>query len=94
MVRDAGEYLFSVQADSGWQIDVMWPTPETAPVTEAPFSQSGTGDQAIYFVLVKTGQHTLSITHDGVGSFSAYVMTSEGRRYIEGQRGRTIERVR
>ncbi len=83
IIRDTGEYYFSVQGDAGWQIDVMWPTPETAPVSDAPFTHSGTGDQAIYFVLVQTGDHTLSMTHDGSGGYSAYVVTSEGRRYVD-----------
>lgn len=83
VIDKAGEYLFSVQSDSEWQINVMWPTPETAPVAEVPFSYAGTGDQAVYFVVVRTGQHVLSMTHDGTGSFSVVLFTSEGRRYID-----------
>lgn len=82
-LRDAGEYLFSVQSGGDWQIDVMWPTPENAPVAETPFVYSGTGDQAIYFVVVQTGSRTLSITHDGAGAFMLTSITSEGRQYIE-----------
>ena len=83
MIRNAGEYQFSVQADSNWQIDIVWPTPETTLVSDAPFSHSGTGDQAVYFILVQTGQHSLTMSHDGAGAFSAYLITREGRRYID-----------
>ena len=82
-LRDAGAYTFSVQSEGDWQIDVMWPTPENAPVSETPFLYSGTGDQAIYFVVVQTGSRTLSITHDGGGSYMVSTITSEGRQYIE-----------
>jgi|GEM_PF-4511763 len=83
MLHDAEDYRFTVVADGDWQVDVMWPTPETAPVAEAPFSYSGTGDQAVYFVLVQTGQHTLTLAHDGEGPFSVQPITHEGRRYID-----------
>jgi len=86
-IPETGEYVFDVEADGRWQIDVVWPTPETAPVSEVPFTASGTGDQAVYFVLVQTGSHTLTMTHDGVGNFSVMPMTSEGRRYIDTLRG-------
>jgi hypothetical protein len=82
MVQSAGDYVLSVVADGQWQIDVIWPTPETAPVAEVPFRHSGTGDQAVYFVLVQTGPHRLTMTHDGTGEFSTRVLTSEGRRYL------------
>jgi hypothetical protein len=87
MVQTAGEYVFSVVADGQWQIDVLWPTPETAPVAEVPFQHSGTGDQAVYFVVVQTGPHRLTMTHDGIGEFTARVLTSEGRRYLGNLRG-------
>jgi hypothetical protein len=87
MVNQAGEYVFSVKADGHWQIDVLWPTPTTAPVFELPYQYSGTGDQAVYFVLVQTGPHTLTMTYDGAKSFSVQSMTSEGRNYIERFRG-------
>lgn len=83
VIRDPGEYHFWVQAEGDWQIDLQWPTPETSPVSETPFTASGTGDQAVYFVLVQTGHHTISMTHDGAGPFSVASLTSEGRNYID-----------
>lgn len=82
-INDAGEYVFEVESEGPWQIDVLWPTPETASVSEVPFEQSGAGDQAVYFVLVQTGTHTLTLTHDGEGPYSMKPVTSEGRLYID-----------
>jgi hypothetical protein len=82
-INSAGSYTFSVEADGDWQVDVLWPTPETAPVAEVPFEYSGTGDQAVYFVIVRTGVHSVSIDHDGDGNYSVETMSSEGRRYID-----------
>lgn len=82
-ITQAGDYEFAVEANGDWQVDVLWPTPETAPVAEAPFEYSGTGDQAVYFVIVRTGSHTVSIDHDGNGNYSVQTITSEGRRYID-----------
>lgn len=81
-ISQPGDYVFSVEASGSWQIDVQWPTPETAPVSEEPFQYSGTGDQAVYFVIARTGEHTTTISHDGAGNYTVETMTSEGRRYI------------
>lgn len=87
IINQAGEYHFAVEAVGSWQIDVQWPTPETAQVVDVPFQQAGTGDQAVYFVVVETGTYTASVTHDGAGNYSVETITSEGRRYISNFHG-------
>jgi hypothetical protein len=78
IVPEAGNYTFNVEAGGDWTIDVTFPTPEVAPVSDLPFEQSGSGSQAVYFINVPMGDHTLTARYDGEGPFTVAIMDSTG----------------
>lgn len=74
----AGEYIAEVTADGDWQIELDARDPATSIISELPFEQTGAGSQAVYFVRVAPGEHTLTATHDGLAGFSVTVLSSDG----------------
>jgi hypothetical protein len=78
VLPETGEYVAEVTADGDWQIELDARDPATSIVSELPFEQTGAGSQAVYFVRVPPGEHTLAASHDGLAGFSVSVISSDG----------------
>jgi hypothetical protein len=78
VIPETGEYVAEVSADGDWSIEIDTRSPTDSIVAELPFEQAGSGSQAVYFVRVTPGEHTLSVTHDGAAGFAATVLSSDG----------------
>ena len=83
-VTASGKYLFEVNADGPWSIEITQPTPLNAPVLSAPHKFSGTGTQALYFLKVGSGIHKVTATHNGDSNFivSAYNSDASSRQLL------------
>jgi len=78
VLPETGAYVAEVTADGDWQIELDARDPATSIISELPFEQTGGGSQALYFVRVLPGDHTLAATHDGVAGFSVSMISSDG----------------
>jgi hypothetical protein len=61
IIPEDGEYRFEVTADADWWVEVMYPLPENAVRSPLPYSNAGTGTQALYFIEVPPGEHTMTV---------------------------------
>lgn len=73
-----GEFAVEVTADSRWRVEIMNPDTATSIVSDAPFEQTGTGSQAVYFVKVQPGEHTIVARSDADAPFALALERSDG----------------
>lgn len=83
VIPATGEYVAEVTATGAWEIVLDTRDPGSSAISVLPFAQSGQGSQAVYFVRIAPGEHTLHATHDGDASFSVSVLSSDGSYFDE-----------
>ena len=76
-IPQTGEYLFEVNADGNWSIDILQPTPMNAEVRTKPQEYTGSGSQAIYFLNLDSGLHRVTATHNGSSNFVVWAYNSD-----------------
>jgi hypothetical protein len=76
-IPESGKYLFEVDADGPWSIEISQPTPLNASVVGSPHDFSGTGTQALYFLKVGSGIHKVAATHNGSANFAVIAYSSD-----------------
>ena len=76
-IDTSGDYLFEVEADGPWSIEISEPTPLNAAVVDSPHQFSGTGTQALYFLKVGSGIHKVTVTHNGKSNFIMIAYNSD-----------------
>jgi hypothetical protein len=83
LIPAAGEYVAEVTASGDWEIVLDTRDPGSSAISILPFAQSGQGSQAVYFVRITPGEHTLHAIHDGDADFVVSVLSSDGSYFDE-----------
>ena len=75
-IVSAGMYLLDVSASGPWTVTIEQPRPLGA--AAMPTSLAGVGPQATQLVTLPKGLETFTLTHDGSGHFSIWLLDSKG----------------